>query len=1059
VALGGEPVTDFATDKARALLAYLVVEADYPHRRDALAGLLWPDEPESRARQNLRQALSYLRQAIGDQDEAVPFLLINRRTIQFNRDSNHWLDVAEFATCVEASRRHRHRGLESCLPCVHRLEEMTDLYRGDFLQQFFLSDSGVFEEWASLKREWFHREVVGALRHLGRYHERRGNYRQAQAFAWRQISLEPWREEAHRRLMRLLALDGQRSAALAQYEACRQALDEELGVEPTGETKALYEQLRDSASQPISGLESHDLSLLPSAPTPFVGRETELAELAELLANPDCRLVTLVGPGGIGKSRLALRAATDQMGCFSHGVTFVSLAAVSSSDLLISAIVDSLDFSFREQEDPEHQLLDYLREKELLLVLDSIEHILEGANLVSRIIRHASGVIVVATSRERLNLQEESVYVLDGLGYPRGEANRGTESRQSTNSTDALETYSAIELFQQQARRVYDDFSLSDGTASQVVRICQLVEGLPLGVELAASWTRVRSCRDIAREIAHNLDVLSTDLRNVPERQRSIRATFEYSWQLLSSKEKDLLARLSVFSGGIRREVALQVTETSLSILLALTDKSLLSRVGADRYDMHALLRQYAHHKLSASPQKRAETEMEHASYFAAFLERQREQLRTARGKNDFAPLASESENIRKAWQLAVAHDSSPLIEQSLESLYLFYDFQCRFQEGIDLLSIAIERWADDPERRCLLGKLLSHQGALYLQVGQYRRARAALERSLTLLKSPDMTAERVFSLVSLARLAHRQGDYEETVHLSKRSLALSQQIGDRWGITHSLVHLGVVRYRMGDVNKARVLLEESLEAAQASDNPRLIIAPLNWLGDVACHQGDYVTGQTLFERCLALTRETGDNYRVAVALNNLGTVFHVLGKVEKAQSAYQESLDVCREIGNRRRQAIALSNLGELAYETGAYADAERLYREGLAIGREMHDQWILMACLNNLGEIAHTVRRDDEAWHCFAEVLAIAQATQTLPLIFKILVNLSTLFVREGERDFAVELLTLTQHHPASEQVVQDKAGRLLDEMELVPPETTDRSLDEVVAEALTRIEQNQR
>jgi predicted ATPase len=942
---------------------------------------------------------------------------------------------------------------------MHRLEEMTDLYRGDFLQQFFLSDSSVFEEWASLKREWFHREVVDALRHLTRYYERRGNYRQAQVFSWRQISLEPWREEAHRRLMRLLALDGQRSAALAQYEACCQALDEELGVEPTDETKALYEQLRDSASKRIPGLESNNLAPLPSSPTPFVGRETELADLAELLADPDCRLVTLVGPGGLGTSRLALQVAADQMGGFSHGVTFVSLAPVSSSDLLASTVADALNFSFREQEDPEHQLLDYLREKDLLLILDSIEHILEGANLVSKIIRHAPGVIVMATSRERLNLQEESVYALDGLGYPKGEMNDDREPGQSTESAEPLETYGAIELFRQQARRVYDDFSLSDGTASDVVRICQLVEGLPLGVELAASWTRVRSCRDIAREIEHNLDILSTDLRNVPERQRSIRATFEYSWQLLSSEEKDLLARLSVFSGGIRREAALRVTGTSLSILLALADKSFLSRVGSDRYDMHALLRQYAREKLGTSPRVRAQTEREHARYFAAFLEHQSENLRKTRGKDDFNALASEIENARKAWQLAVTYDSAPLIEQSLESLYLFYDFQCRFQEGIDLLSVAVDRWADDPSQKHILGQLLSRQGALYLHLGQYRRAKTALKRSLMLLAPLDMTAERVFSLVSLARLAHRQGDYEETVRLSKRSLTLSRQIGDRWGMTHSLVHLGVVRYRMGDVNGAVTLLEESLEIAQESDIPRLVIAPLNWLGDVACHRGDYATGQDLFERCLALTRETGDHYKVAVALNNLGTVFHVLGEVEKAQSAYQESLDVCREIGNRRRQAIALSNLGELAYETGAYADAERLYREGLAIGREMHDQWIVMACLNNLGEIAHTLRANHEAWQCFVEVLTIAQATQTLPLVFKILVNLSTLFARAGEKDRAAELLALAQQHPASEQVIREKAGRLLDELELVPPDTTDRSLNEVVTEVLASIEQNQR
>jgi predicted ATPase len=939
------------------------------------------------------------------------------------------------------------------------MDHMLTLYRGEFLEHFSAGDSHLFEEWVLLKREWFHREAMEALIHLANYHERRGDMRQARRYAQRQVEMEPWREEAHRQLMRLLALDDQRSAALAQYRACREALAGELGIEPTDETTALNESIRAGEAAPALLRSSAALHNLPPCPTPFVGREKELAELAEVLASPDCRLITLIGPGGIGKTRLALQAAADQIGTFAHGVTFVPLASVSSSELLVSAIADARGFSFREGVDPERQLLSYLREKKLMLVLDAMEHVLEGAELLAKILRRAPGVIMVVTSRERLNLREEWVRALEGLACPEGVASIGDQPEDGAGMAleepaRLAEGYSAIELFRQQACRVHHTFSLAAADAPYVVRICQLVEGLPLGVELAAAWTGVRSCEEIAREIERTLDILSTDLRNVPERQRSIRATFEHSWQLLSQEEQDLFGRLSVFRGGFSRAAALQVTGASLSTLLALIDKSLVRRVAHERYDMHGLLAQYAADKLQERPKRREETAVQHSRYFAAFLGCQREHLRSAKGKEAFREVALEIENARQAWQLAVARDDPSVVEQSLDSLYRFYDHHCRFQEGVDLFSRAIERWADDTERRHVLGKALSRQGALYLQLCRYQRARTALERSQTLFEALNMTDEQIFCLVNLAGVARRQGDYEETAQLSTRSLALSRRTGATWGMTHSLLQLGLARYRTGEVDEADSLLEESLAIAEESDNTRLAISPLNVLADIAGHQGDYARAQALFERCLTLSRQLGDQFKVAVALNNLGTVFHVLGELEEARAAYRESLDICREIGDREGQAIALSNLGEVAYEAGSYINAERLYRQGLAIGRDIGDQWTVMACLNNLGEVAYALQDHGRARQCFAEALTIAKETHTLPLMLKDLVNLAPLFAQGGETDYAAALLARVRQHPASEQAVQQKAERFLDEMDPAIPAEIEESLEAVVAALLARI-----
>ena len=314
VTLDGVPVTKFATDHTRALLSYLAVESRRPHRREALADLLWPDRPEQAARHNLRQALSNIRRVIGDRDASPAFLLITRQTVQFNQASDYWLDVTAFTTLLETCKTHLHRRLEVCRPCMQRLEQTAELYRGNFLEGFTLVDSRPFEEWVLTQQEWLHHQVMTVFRHLARYHEQLGEYELAQRYTMRQLELEPWREEAHRRLMRLLAFDGQRSAALAQYETCRRMLAEELGVEPAEETTTLFAQIEAGELSHLGPtIPPHNL---PAQLTSFVGREAELALITERLGNPNYRLVTLVGPGGVGKTRLALKAAAQQTGLF-----------------------------------------------------------------------------------------------------------------------------------------------------------------------------------------------------------------------------------------------------------------------------------------------------------------------------------------------------------------------------------------------------------------------------------------------------------------------------------------------------------------------------------------------------------------------------------------------------------------------------------------------------------------------------------------------------------------------------------------------------------------------
>ena len=604
VTLDGNPVTGFESNKVRALLIYLAVESDRPHSREALAGFLWPNQPERSARHNLSQALSNLRQAIRDDEAASPFLQVTRRTVQFNPESDHWLDVATFSTHVAASETHTHHRLETCEACIQQLEQAVELYQGSFLAGFFVDESVPFEDWTLLLRERFHRLALDALYHLAKHHERRRDYDRARRYARRQIEMDPWREEAHQQLMRLLARSGQRSAALQQYETCRRILAGELNVEPHQETTALYERILAAGR-----VRPHNL---PDQPTPFVGREEELTEIAERLEDPTCRLLTLVGPGGTGKTRLAIQAATESLDAFLQGVYFVPLSPVSSAKFLVSTVADALGFQFRGPSggEPTAQLVDYLREKELLLVMDSFEHLLQETELLTDILHSAPHVKILVTSRERLNLRAEWLLEVQGLTYPRDE------------QTARAQEYNALKLFLQNVRRVRGDFVLSEETQPYVVRICRLVEGMPLGIELASASVRMFSCEQIAEEIQRDIDFLTTSLRDVPKRHRSMRAVFDHSWNLLSKTEREVFCKLSVFRNGFRREAAKKVARATLPILGALVDKSLLRQTPSGRYNVHELLRQYAAEKLDQTPALKKKSLSRHSSYYADFRHR-----------------------------------------------------------------------------------------------------------------------------------------------------------------------------------------------------------------------------------------------------------------------------------------------------------------------------------------------------------------------------------------------------------------------------------------------------
>ncbi len=968
VELDDRPVTAFATEKARALLVYLAVESFQPHRREHLAALLWPDQPEERARHNLRQALSSLRQAIGDSDgSSKPFLLVERETLQFDLQSDTTLDVAEFAALAEQVRHHRHDGPERCLPCVRRLQRMAMLYRGDFLADFSMSDSELYEEWVLLQREWARRLASEAFATLADYSERRGELAPSRDYARRLVEVEPWREEAHRQLMRLLLAEGKRSAALAQYEACRRILETEFAAKPTAETQQLFERIKSesfdcgqgrgrSRAEPAVAPQ-HVAPLLPQPATPFLGREIERTELAEMLANPDCRLITLTGPSGIGKSRLALQVAEEQRGLFADGVAFVALAPVTHGDLVALSIADALHLPIAP-ENATRLLLDQLRGKELLLVLDNFEHLLDCCGLLSELLRAARNLKILVTSQERLFLREEWLYPLSGLTYPEFAAECG-----------APETYGALVLFQQRARQVRRQFSLDASTLPDIIRICQLVEGLPLGVELAAAAVGEQTCAEIAAALERTFDALQSPLRNSLARHRNLRAAFEHTWALMTAAQQQCFTALAVFAGSFDREAAFAVADATSALLGALVAKSLLTFDGT-RYLWHGATYQYALELLEAFP-RGEEFRTRHCAFFSDRVRECAVLWDTAQVQEAIATLESDRPNFRAAWDWAVSRQQLSQLANMLEGLGRFYHLRGPVQEGLQLITAALNLPALPQTDSTLEALLLAEQ--VYL---------------LTVQQRFDEALESVTRLIALGR--HLGAPLLEGRGYFLKGQALQQQ---------------------GKFDVAQQALEQGLECLTPlsmtdAGAARLTAGLLRELGNIATRRGVQDLAQERYGSALALYRTLGDRWGESSVLNNLGNLAYDCGNYITAQGHLMAALTLYRESGNLPGEAKALNNLANVAADCQDYGTALRRYREALQIHQTLQNQLAQSAVLNNLGALYWGLGLYPEARKVYERALAMFRESNNLQAEGECLANFSLLELHAGNLQVALRL-----------------------------------------------------
>ncbi len=667
----------------------------------------------------------------------------------------------------------------------------------------------------------------------------------------------------------------------------------------------------------------------PIPPTPLIGRAPELVELGQLLRDPHCRLLTVVGPGGIGKTHLALELASRQRDFFCDGIYFVSLAALNSRAFLVPAIADALGLAFQGQIEPRAQLLDYLRTKQALLVLDNVEHLLEGVGLFAEILQHAPGVKSLMTSRERLNLQGEWVFELQGLSVP------------PADKVQDAQGYSAVTLFIQSARRVQMGFEIQSEEQAAVVRICRLVDGMPLGIEMAAAWVRSMSCREIADEISRNLDFLTTTMRDVPERHRSLRAIFEQTWERLTTAEREVLAKLSVFRGGCSREAAETVAGATLPLLASLAGRSLLRRTESGYYELHDLIRQFAASQLGADSGYRQQLQDRHCAYYASFVEQRMRTLEGDQQRVALAEIAAEIDNVRAGWQHALSCKQLDSLRAFHSGLGRFYWLRGRFEEARNAFQAAVTALAREapPTPACqeLLVGILTSYSAHSQFLGQMEPAEAALEKALALAERLDRPALLAAVLDRQARLNTEQGDYVRARALGEKALSIYRALGDDAKVATMLLHQGLVNRYLQEYGTAQSQLDAGLAIHQRMNNLPEMMLGLGYLAQVLIRVGAYAEAQDYLQQVVAICKQLNTPVHTS-AYNNLGQVAEARGDYELAQQHFRASLAYCERVHNEVRSGTPLAYLGNLARIQGDYDEAARRLHKSLDIHRRYH-------------------------------------------------------------------------------------------------------------------------
>lgn len=1028
VQLGERTIARFSTQKAAALLAYLACHSGQTHPREVLIDMLWPDTILRAGRASLSQALSSLRRQL--EIPGIPagaLIQTTYSTVGLNPDVIT-TDVAEFEAALRSAAQ-----VTDSEQRARFLTEAVECYRGELLP-------GFYEDWVLVEQQRLADLHFQASRRLVAHLEQAGEPDRALDFACRVVAADPLREEAHCDLIRLYVATGQPAVARRQYRELERVLREELNTTPCATTRALVERLlrevpaiggsdtpskgqrkspRRQKKEEMNASDSSFLpppSFLPPQVTRFFGREGEIKRLAERLSSvtpPACRLATLSGAGGSGKTRLALEVAGRLLEAYSGAVWFVPLADLRDARQIPDAIADVLRLPRSPNVEPMEQVVEFLNgngvqifrysgvgeavrppttdhQPSSLLVLDNMEHLLaaerrkseDGAAVVRALLDRVPTLTCLVTSRQPLGLSDEREFPVLPLPTPESEPQRHGDTEEGKREegkgkSDSLTPntqypipnaqhrtpaqlmqFSSVQLFVDRAQAVRPDFQVTDRNAAAIAELCCRLEGIPLAIELAAARAKVLTPAQMLAQLERRFDFLVSRKRDATERHRSLWAAVEWSYRLLSPDLRRFFARLSVFRGGWTVEAAQEVCEEPLALdyLEYLQEGSLVLAEETEegmRFRMLETLREYAEEQLPLLD--RTSIKRRHLSFFLALAEEAEPQLAGSVQKRWLNRLEMEHDNLRAAlygWQADASGDAMVGLRLAA-ALWRFWMIRGYLSEG--------RKWFSDTlsdSRACKQTKersnALNGAGILASQQGDYTSARALCEESLTIERELGDKQGMASRLGNLGNVARSQADYVQARSLLEECLAVHQELGDRKGIALSLNNLAIVANYQGDYDAAQALNREALAIRRELGDKAGMADTLTNFGNLAKNQGDYASAHSLYAESLSLREELVDRHGIAASLHGLGAVAYHQGDYAEARSFYERALTMNRETGNRAWEANNLNDLGIVAHAQSDYASARALFKESLAIKRVLENKQGIAALLESLASLA---------------------------------------------------------------------------------------------------------
>ncbi len=947
----GSEVWLFLQDKRYLLLAYLAHSGDWVSR-EHLACLFWSDSDNTSARKNLRHLLSRVRAL-----EWQPELETHQEYLRWQVDT----DVAAFTRACAQSN----------------WAAAVQTFGGELLQGFSADDTPEFAAWLETEREHLIQRWRGAVFQQSVALEQSGQTGQSLKLLQTLLESNPLDEEALERYMRTAAHLGETRMALRAYERFSELLKQELDLPPTLGLERLAESIRQKSQTLVGPPPPPPIPHAPMAHTPFVGRDLELAEIAEALQQPGCRLLTLSGPGGVGKSRMALQTLLEQAAHFPEGAHFVVLDSLETPEQIPLRIAETLRLPLQGPDPPLAQLERHIGQRALLLVLDNYEHLLEGAGLALRLLEACPRLHLLVTSRERLNLHPEWVIQVRGLALPEA-------------PVPLLEAqhYDAVRLFVLRAQQVRPDFALSPQNLPLVLEVCRRVEGFPLALELAAAWVRTLPLEEIAQEVG-NPELMVSQSRDTQPRHRSMEAVFEHSWRLLTSAEQTALQRLSVFFGGFRAEAVKQVSSTPLPVLAALVDKSLLRLTPAGRYDRHALLYQYMQQKLAEHPLEEQETRSKHSLYYLRHLSRALKEIRGPEPKPALLALEEELGNLRLAWSWALEMGRFQAIQDAAEALMRFLDARGRYQEGNEMFEEARRALGSrNPQQPAVLGTVLVFLGKFQQRLRQQEAAAQTTQQGLDLLRAhpvPDPESQ-IWGLGTLRAVASAQGQHQAA-------------------LAHGLL---------------------ALEMARETANPRLVALCSGWVAISEDLLGKHSEAIHHYREAIFLFKQQGNRIGALYNASNLGKLLIDLGRFEDALPLLQEASQECQTSGELIVWGETLMYLGRCYLMLGQLEPAWECAQGALQLATQHPAQYDEVWLYNLLGQVATAQGQPAEAPRFFRVALGQAWQAQQIPAALEVLCSWAIALGAESPE--VQRVLRLVAEHPQAFEADRAKAQAML-------------------------------